>query len=87
MRQGKTDIQIRGVPVATRDRLRARAKAQGRSMSEYVLSLIENDLRLMSMDEWYEWQKARKPAKLRLPKGKTVADLVREAKREAGFIE
>ncbi|MER3452715.1 MAG: toxin-antitoxin system HicB family antitoxin [Acidimicrobiia bacterium] len=42
----KTNIQIRGVPPALRERVRRRARAKGRTMSEYLLELIERDLSL-----------------------------------------
>ncbi|MEX2555959.1 MAG: Arc family DNA-binding protein [Actinomycetota bacterium] len=39
-----TNIQIRGVPIEIRERVRRRARKEGRSMSDYLLSLIERDL-------------------------------------------
>lgn len=47
-----TNIQIRGVPVETRERVRRRARKLGRSMSEYLLSLIDRDLRVPTSEEF-----------------------------------
>ncbi len=49
-----TDLQIRGVPVALRDRLRARATRKGVSMSQYVVERLEEDLALPTVDEWLD---------------------------------
>lgn len=78
-RQGKTDLQIRGVPIATRDRVRARARASGRSMSEYVLALIDRDLGRPTLDEWFAEVRRLGPMKLKgRPLGLTSADLIRD---------
>lgn len=47
-----TDLQIRGVPVALRDRLRKRAAGKGVSMSQYVTELLDEDLAFPTIDEW-----------------------------------
>lgn len=47
-----TNIQIRGVPLETRERVRRRARKLGRSMSEYLLSLIDRDLRVPTAEEF-----------------------------------
>lgn len=47
-----TNIQIRGVPLETRERVRRRARKLGRSMSEYLLSLIDRDLRVPTPEEF-----------------------------------
>jgi hypothetical protein len=47
-----TNIQIRGVPFEVRERVKRRARRQGRSMSDYLLSLIERDLALPTPDEF-----------------------------------
>src|SRR5438477_377116 len=40
----KTDLQVRGVPVALRERLRRRAASRGASMSQYVIEIRKDDL-------------------------------------------
>ena len=47
-----TDLQIRGIPVPLRDRLRQRADRKGLSMSQYVIEKLKADLALPSTDEW-----------------------------------
>ncbi|HEX9269808.1 MAG TPA: hypothetical protein VF998_08190 [Candidatus Limnocylindria bacterium] len=52
MKQGTTVLQVRGIPVSLRDRLRRKAKRQNRSMSQYVIDLIAADVRSPTLDEW-----------------------------------
>ncbi|MCA1839203.1 MAG: Arc family DNA-binding protein [Actinomycetota bacterium] len=47
-----TNIQIRGVPIEIRERVRRRARKEGRSMSDYLLALIERDLSVPSPAEF-----------------------------------
>ncbi len=47
-------IQVKEVPAELHERLRARARSEGRSMSEYLLYLIERDLALPTTREWLE---------------------------------
>jgi antitoxin FitA len=54
-------IQVKGVPADLHERLRARARAEGRSLSDYVLYLIERDLALPTMREWLERLKEDEP--------------------------
>lgn len=49
-----TDLQIRGIPVALRERLRRRASRKGLSMSQYVVQRLEQDLALQPMDDWLD---------------------------------
>ena len=49
-----TDLQIRGIPVALRERLRRRASRKGLSMSQYVVQRLEQDLALPPMDDWLD---------------------------------
>src|SRR5688572_30200992 len=49
-----TDLQIRGIPVALRERLRRRASRKGVSMSQYVVQRLEEDLALPPMDDWLD---------------------------------
>jgi plasmid stability protein len=45
-------IQVKNVPPQLHERLRARARADGRNLSEYVLDVLERDLMVPSMREW-----------------------------------
>jgi plasmid stability protein len=61
-------IQVKNVPEDLHDRLRARARAEGRSMSDYVLYVLERDLALPTTREWLE----------QLKRSDTVTDVSRE---------
>ena len=76
----KTDVQIRGVPVALRERLRRRADSKGVSMSQYVIEVLKDDLSRPTLDEWWEEVRKLPPLKLRTP----AADAIRAARREEG---
>jgi hypothetical protein len=54
-------IQVKDVPADLHERLRARARAEGRSLSDYLLYLIERDLALPTMREWLEGLQADEP--------------------------
>ena len=77
----KTDVQIRGVPVALRERLRRRADSKGLSMSQYVIEILADDLARPTVTEWVAALGKSPPIDLR---GRTGADLVREGRRELG---
>jgi plasmid stability protein len=47
-------IQIKNVPPDLHDRLRERARREGRNMSEYALDVLERDLALPTTREWLE---------------------------------
>jgi plasmid stability protein len=47
-------IQIKNVPPELHDRLRARARREGRNLSEYALDVLERDLALPTTREWLE---------------------------------
>ena len=79
MKPKTTDLQIRGIPVATRDKLRRKAESKGVSMSRYLIDLIERDTtRAMALDEWLAM--VRKNPRIDL--GRPAAELVREALEE-----
>jgi post-segregation antitoxin (ccd killing protein) len=82
MASKKTDLQIRGVPVALRDRLRRRADGQGLSMSQYVIEILKDDLARPTMAEWLA-EVGKLPPVDR--SGESGADLVRAARREIGL--
>jgi antitoxin FitA len=54
-------IQVKNVPDELHERLRARARAEGRSMSDYVLYVLERDLALPTTREWLELLKEDEP--------------------------
>jgi hypothetical protein len=78
----KTDVQLRGVPLVLRERLRKRADSKGLSMSQYVIEILTDDLARPSLAEWLA-EVGKSPA-IDLA-GKTGADLVREGRRELGL--
>ncbi len=47
-------IQVKNVPPELHDRLRARARAEGRNLSDYVRDVLERDLLVPSMREWLD---------------------------------
>jgi len=75
----KTDVQLRGVPVGLRDRLRRRADSRRLSMSQYVIEILQDDLARPTVAEWAAEVGKHPPIDLG---GKTGAELVREARRE-----
>lgn len=83
MKRRKVDVQIRGVPVELRDRLRERASRKGVSMSRYVTELLENELPKLSPDEFMEAVRRLGPSSL--PPEVTGAQLVREGRRDMGW--
>jgi plasmid stability protein len=45
-------IQVKNVPPDLHERLRARARLEGRNLSDYVLDVLARDLTMPSMREW-----------------------------------
>lgn len=81
MARGRTtDLQIRGVPVPLRDRLRRRAERKGVSMSQYVTDLLDEDLAMPTIEEWLD-EVAALP-KIDVPKDYDTAELMREEEEE-----
>lgn len=70
-------IQVKNVPDHLHDRLRDRAEAEGLTIGNYVLQVIERDLALPSRREWFERLHAREPVE-----GIDAAELIREGRRE-----
>jgi antitoxin FitA len=54
-------IQVKEVPVELHERLRARARSEGRSLSDYVLYVLERDLAMPTTREWLEGLKEDEP--------------------------
>lgn len=80
MKRGRrTNIQIRGAPTILRDRLRARARRIGKTMSQYAIEVLERDLSRPSLQEWLdEVRRHRIPVR----GGMSAAQAVREAREE-----
>lgn len=47
-------IQVKKVPPELHERLRARARREGRSLGDYVLGVLERDVAKPSTREWLE---------------------------------
>lgn len=47
-------IQVKNVPPALHDRLRARARLEGRNLSDYVLDVLRRDLTVPTTREWLD---------------------------------
>lgn len=71
-----TDLQIRGIPVRTRDALRRKAESKGISMSQYLVDLIRQDVEKMNLEEWIEMMRAR-------PRSGITSEQAQQALREA----
>lgn len=69
-------IQVRNVPDNLHERLRARARAERMSLSEYVLGVLERDLLVPSPREWAERLEACEPVEA------DVVSALREARSE-----
>jgi len=82
MASRRTDLQIRGIPVALRERLRRRADRKGLSMSQYVIEILKDDLARPTVAEWAAEVGKLPPVDFG---GKTSAELVRAGRRELGL--
>ena len=54
-------IQVKDVPVELHERLRGRARLEGRSLSDYVLYVLGRDLAMPTMREWLDGLKRDEP--------------------------
>ncbi len=54
-------IQVKNVPSDLHQRLRARARSEGRNLSDYVLDVLQRDLALPTTREWLDQVKQREP--------------------------
>lgn len=54
-------IQVKNVPSELHERLRARARLEGRNLSDYVLDVLQRDLALPTMREWLDQVNRREP--------------------------
>jgi antitoxin FitA len=76
---GRTDFQIRGVPEDLVEKLRSRAEKQGKTMSQYAIDLLAQDLSRPSLDEVLERIRRHR---IPLRPGISAAQAVREAREE-----
>jgi hypothetical protein len=74
-----TDLQIRGIPVKTRDALRRKAESKGLSMSQYLIDLIHREVETMPLEEWIALVRKNPPVDLG---GLSAADLIHEDRAE-----
>ena len=82
MASRRTDLQIRGIPVALRERLRRRAGRKGLSMSQYVIEILKDDLTRPTVAEWVADVGKLPPVDFG---GETSAELIRAGRRELGL--
>ena len=76
------DLRVRGVPVALREKVRARAGKKGQTMSRYVIDVLRKDTDHPPIEEWLEEFGRLPPIPVR---GRmTAAQAVREAREERG---
>lgn len=80
-RSAMSNLQIKNVPEALHVRLRERAAAEGTSMRDYVLRVLEGELRLDSLDEWFEEAEQLEPLASSVSTGEIV-DLIEEGREE-----
>jgi hypothetical protein len=74
----RTDLQIRGIPVKTRDALRRKTESKGVSMSQYLIDLIQRDVERMPLEEWLATVRKDPPVEL----GRSAADVLKEVRDE-----
>lgn len=79
----KVDLQIRGVPIGVRDRVRRRARSKGVSMSRYVIDVLTDDTdRPATINEWLDEVMSDPPTKGPVSGAAVVREL-RDALEEA----
>jgi plasmid stability protein len=76
-REAVGNLQIKDVPEGVHRRLRARAAEAGMSQRDYVLRLIERDLRLPSKTQWLRQLRSDPPTP-----DFDAAALIREVREE-----
>lgn len=82
-KQRTTDLQIRGIPVKTRDALRRKAESRGLSMSQYLIDLIQHDVSKLPLEEWIALVRKDPPVELAAPAATAVREL--RAERDAAL--
>lgn len=72
----KVDLQIRGVPIGLRDRVRRRARSKGVSMSRYVINVLNDDTeRPATINEWLDEVLSDPPTKGPFSGGSIVREM------------
>lgn len=74
-------LQVKGVPEDLHSRLRERAKSERMTMRDYVLRLIESDLRTATLAEWAEQLRRRGPIASGVDT-QTVVEAIRQGRDE-----
>lgn len=78
MKAKTTELQIRGIPVKLRDELRRKAQSNGSSMSDYLIRLIEQDVKTLTWAEWRERHHGMPSTELDID----AAELIRQVREE-----
>ncbi len=78
--QSMSAIQVKNVPDELHDRLRVRARLEGRNLSDYVLEVLRRDLRMPSTREWLERLEQDEPVST--VTSQDIANAVHEARTE-----
>jgi hypothetical protein len=73
-------IQIKNVPPELHERLRERARSEGRNLSEYTLGVLERDLALPTTREWLE--RLREDEPVHGITSQEIVDSIREGRAE-----
>jgi plasmid stability protein len=73
-------IQIKNVPPELHERLRERARREGRNMSDYALEVLRRDLALPTTREWLELLRQDEPVNVSSPQ--ETVDLVHAGRAE-----
>lgn len=71
-------LQVRNVPNDLHHELVRRANLRGQTLTDYVRSVLEREVRRPPPEEVFARIDAREPVEL----GQPVADIIREARRE-----
>ncbi len=77
-KRGQADLQIRGLPVALREKVRQRAKRKGQTMSQYLIEVLEREHERPSLEEWIAEVLKGPPSRSKMD----AAQAVREAREE-----
>ena len=73
-------LQIKNVPPDLHERLRERARREGRNMSEYALEVLERDLSVPTTREWLE--RLRQDEPVQGITSEDIVDLIHEGRAE-----
>jgi plasmid stability protein len=73
-------IQIKNVPPELHERLRERARREGRNMSDYALEVLERDLAIPTTREWLERLSQDEP--VQGITSQDIVDLIHEGRAE-----